>query len=117
MNTTKKQYNFRQKARATKLMLHILNRSNELSRLISWAEDTHLKRRVRWAMEVRQNYVNEQRDIQGKMLTIRSSFPRQYWVALSLYGISSLLSTKPHYSKGSGKSRRRKKKNRRRKRK
>ncbi len=78
-------------------MLFIMNRSQELDRLIGWAAKKYQSRREKKFFFIQKSYERQRDNIQRKLFFLRIRFPAQYWLAIILHRISNVLAQKPVY--------------------
>jgi hypothetical protein len=86
-----------QKLKAVKTMLFILNRSDELKRLVDWAEKKYEACQGAKFIFIGRSYARRDEAYQNKLLILRHRFPKQYRFAWILHRLGNLLSQKPAY--------------------
>ena len=94
----------KEKARAIKGMLYIMNRMQALERLSHWASKKYYARRGKKFLHIRLSYEKQQESLEGKLSILRIRYPRLYWVARILHHVSNLVTVNPVYSAGSAAS-------------
>ena len=99
--TPRDNHTIQHKMRATKAMLFLLNRSQELNRLIAWAKKKEQSRQVKKYCFIQKSYQEQRDSTLKKLFFLRIQFPLQYWLARILHGISNLSHPNPVYYAGS----------------
>ncbi|MCB9423185.1 MAG: hypothetical protein H6667_25530 [Ardenticatenaceae bacterium] len=94
-------YTIQHKMRATKAMLFLLNRRQELTRLIIWAKEKEQSRQAKKYSFIQKSYQAQRDSTLQKLFLLRVRFPVQYWLARILHSISHLSSPNPVYYAGS----------------